>query len=761
MFQEKGFILTSKYYDIKNKLHLEFLGTNDNGAFKLIFNTEKIVFFIEAELDLKKSNIQFTEKAVHLKAFNKKPVKAIYTDSLVNFNLLKNFVRDNNIKTFELDVLPTERFLMERFIQGSIEFQGRSFEEVNGIRVFHNPQVKRADYTPNFSVLSLDIETGIDHSIYSIGMAYYSSQKNQEIVLMRAEENTRMSETVYYLKSEKDLLEGFLKYIHFFDPDLIIGWHVIGFDLNFLYNKCLQHNLKLSIGRGNSNIILEENPATGLTANLPGRLIIDGPPVLRSAFYKYKDFKLETVATAVLGTGKDISSDQGKVEEIENRFKNDKMALAKYNILDCKLVHEIYSKLNIYSFIINRIKNTGLLYDRVNMSTTAFDFLYLPRLHRKGFVAPNRFDLSRETEGSGGLVLEPDVGAHSTVGIFDFKSLYPSIIRTFGIDPLALTTNDEHSIKTPSHHSFNKENAILPELIADLMHKRAQAKLNGQSAQQQTIKILMNSFYGIMGSTKSRFYHHDLSSAITETGQWILNQTKNYFEQRGYKVLYGDTDSLFIKLRSINDIPDLLDNFNKTLSERLKNEFQVNSFLELEHEMTFDQIFFPPGRGQNEGAKKRYVGISNKNLVFKGMESVRSDWTEVSKIFQRKLFEYFFNGEDIESYIKEFIKELENGIYDEYLIYSKRLSKDPKEYDKNIPPHVKAALLLNHQGPYRLKKIEYVYTKNGPYPVQLNPGQYDYQHYIQKQLRPIAEDILKTKGQSFDSLMDGDQLTFL
>ena len=91
-----------------------------------------------------------------------------------------------------------------------------------------------------------------------------------------------------------------------------------------------------------------------------------------------------------------------------------------------------------------------------------------------------------------------------------------------------------------------------------------------KSFQKQTIKILMNSFYGIMGSTKSRFYHHDLSSAITETGQWILNQTKNYFEQRGYKVLYGDTDSLFIKLRSINDIPDLLDNFNKTLLYLMK-----------------------------------------------------------------------------------------------------------------------------------------------------------------------------------------------
>ena len=761
MFHEKGFILTSKYYDIKSKLNLEFLGTNENGAFKLIFNMEKIVFFTESEVDLKKSNIQFNEKVVPLKAFNKKPVKAIYIDSLTNFNLMKNYIRDHNIKTFELDILPTERFLMERFIKGSIEFQANSFEEINGIRVFHNPQIKNAEYIPNFRVLSLDIETGTDNSIYSIGMAYYSPLKNQEIVLMRADENKRMSDSVYYLKSEKELLEGFFKYIHFFDPDLIIGWHVVGFDLNFLYNKCLQYNLKMSIGRGNTNLVLEENPATGLTANLPGRIIIDGPPVLRSAYFKYKDFKLETVATAVLGTGKDISSDQGKVEEIETRFKNDKMALAKYNILDCKLVHEIYCKLNIYSFIINRIKNTGLLYDRVNMSTTAFDFLYLPRLHRKGYVAPNRFDLNREAEGSGGLVLEPEVGLHTLVAIFDFKSLYPSIIRTFGIDPLALTTNNEQSIKTPSNHSFNKENAILPEMIANLMQKRAEAKQNGQNAQQQTIKILMNSFYGIMGSTKSRFYHHDLSTAITQTGQWILTQSKEYFEDKGFKVLYGDTDSLFVKLKSINDIPYLLSEFNRRLSEKLKNDFQVASFLELEHEVTFDKIFFPPGRGQNEGAKKRYTGVSNKEIVFKGMESVRSDWTEVSKIFQKKLFEFYFEGQDIEKYIKDFIKELENGIYDEYLIYTKRLSKDPKEYDKNIPPHVKAALLLNYQGPYRLKKIDYVYTINGPYPVQLNPGQYDYQHYIQKQIKPIAEDILKTRGQNFDSLMDGDQLSLL
>jgi DNA polymerase-2 len=120
----------------------------------------------------------------------------------------------------------------------------------------------------------------------------------------------------------------------------------------------------------------------------------------------------------------------------------------------------------------------------------------------------------------------------------------------------------------------------------------------------------------------------------------------------------------------------------------------------------------------------------------------------------------FFAGEELEYYIKDFIKKLEAGNFDDKLVYTKRLSKAPSEYTKNIPIHVRAALKIEHNGPYRLKEVSYVITKNGPEPINNNPTGFDYQHYIEKQLKPIADDILISQDKSFDSFIVGDQLSF-
>ena len=101
------------------------------------------------------------------------------------------------------------------------------------------------------------------------------------------------------------------------------------------------------------------------------------------------------------------------------------------------------------------------------------------------------------------------------------------------------------------------------------------------------------------------------------------------------------------------------------------------------------------------------------------------------------------------------------GLYDDLLIYTKRLSKAAEEYTKNIPPHVRAALKINHKGPYRLKEVSYAITLNGPEPIQHNPRNFDYPHYIEKQIRPIADDILHTQNKSFDSFRLGNQLSLL
>lgn len=759
--QLKAFILTSNWHE-DEQFKLQYYCSSDLGPVLLKFDTEKFVFFMEQSSKTPSSSTHFQEKNLPLKTFDNKPVKAIYTKNSKDFFKIKNECAQAGVRLYESDIWPQDRFLMERFINGSLEVCG-DFKVIDGIRVFENPEVRSCDYTPVFTHLSFDIETGVDGSLYSIGVDYFGKREFRNVYMLSESDSIEHSQLSFF-STETKLINAFLKDFKAIDPDIIIGWHVIGFDLNFLINKCLKLKIDFNLGRDKKPLSVEEKKGLGFFTNMKGRVVIDGPPALRAAFYQFKNFKLETVATSVLGISKDIASDSGKVSEIERRFKEDKHALAKYNLLDCTLVTDIYRKLSLVEFMVERVRISGLLIDRLGISTAALDHVYLPQLHRRGFVAPNALDLDKEEQSTGGMVIEPVAGLHKNVGIFDFKSLYPTIIRTFNIEPLALVCADTNPIRTPVGNKFSKTEHILPELIENLMKKRFQAKQSGNKPLNMAIKILMNSFYGLMGSYRCRFYHADLPTNITQTGHWILKQSIEFFENRNLTILYGDTDSIFVKF------PDDINNMNKfaevisaELNIFLKNiildEFKVVSFLELEFEKTYSKLFFSSLRGTDIGAKKKYVGVCDHQIEFVGMEFIRSDWTDLSKKFQMELYEHFFNNEPIEQFIKMFIKDLKDSKYDDLLVYTKRLSKDPKEYLKNIPQHVKAALLINYTGPYRLKEVSYIVTMSGPVPVDNNPEKPDYEHYIDKQIKPIAEQVLKYHNTSFDSIHLGDQLS--
>ncbi len=760
MQQIDAFILSSHW--VSEESHsLQYYCCAADGPIVLKFNTEKFVFFAETRKMDQRFSTKFTKKDLPLKSFDGLAVSSLYTKNSNDFFNLKKELAQSGVRTFENDIWPTDRFLMERFIYGSLRVHGEIKEEGEQ-RVIYNPQVLPCDFTPKFNICSLDIETGVDGSLYSIGV-HYSGKIEHEFVFMLSDENKKIDEKLSYFKNEKELLESFIEDLRQKDPDIIIGWHVIGFDLKFLLNKCIKLGIKLSLGRDGSEISIDEKKGSGFFANIKGRVVVDGPPTFRSAFYQFKNFKLETVASELLGVGKDIASDAGKVDEIERRFREDKVSLAKYNLLDCKLVTDLYEKVDLLGFLINRVKVSGLLMDRLGISAAALDHVFLPPLHRRGFVAPNSSDIDREDPSTGGMVIEPSVGLHENVAVFDFRSLYPSIIRTFCIDPFSRVMAKVNPIHTPVGIDFSRSNNMLPEVIEKLLMKRGIAKQNNDHSMNMAIKILMNSFYGLMGSFRCRFYHSDLPKAITQTGHWLLKQTIEFFENRDLEVLYGDTDSIFVRLPENNKklASKLTEEANTFITRLINDEFKTDSYLELEFEKLYSKIYFSSVRGASQGAKKKYVGLLDGQLQFVGMEFVRSDWTDLAKKFQYSLFENYFMGASIESYIKEFVAQLKLGKFDEDLLITKRLSKDPKEYVKNIPPHVRAALLVNHTGPYRLKEVTYVMTMNGPEPIQMSPKNYDYNYYIDKQIKPLADQVLNSLGKSFDSISLGDQLSLI
>jgi len=786
MKSEKGFILTRSAYDRNGVCTLKYFGRSSSGPFQIIINHHKPLFFVQRNTEI--PDLPGMERRqVELQSFTNKDVDALYFESLNYYYEGKRTLANKQIQMFESDVRPADRYLMERFINGSVEIAGQN--ELKGeVTLWYNPALKPCKYIPVLKWLSIDIETepikqfGNNGLLYSIAAhGIFNENDIKKVFVLDKDNSHEDSEKVpgiegaeiEYRADEKDLILSFMKLVKEWDPDIIIGWHVIGFDLKFLADKCSTLHIPFALGRGTRNTTINERRSGMFSADIEGRVVIDGPQSLRSAFFRFNDYKLETVAMEVLGRGKDISPEEDKLKEIIRRFNNNKPALARYNLEDCILVTEIYKETGLIEQLKTRSLITGLPMDRVNMSVASFDHLMLPAVHRKGKVAYDTDDVIPGGHAAGGHVFTSTPGLYHHVVVLDFKSLYPTIIRTFFIDPLSLNVvlygkqgkTDLNTITTPSGHKFSSLEHILPEFLTKMMEQREKAKEENNLNLSQAIKILMNSFYGVMGTAGCRFYHPDLPSAITGTGQWILKTTASFLRDKGYNVIYGDTDSVFVCLKDEEFLnPEsagkyLQKSVNEHFNSILRNEFHVESKLEMEFEKYYSKFFLPAMRSSKEGARKRYAGYMDTGEIdFKGLEVVRSDWTELAKIFQTELFERFFKDLELINWIKDFVDRLKNGKLDNLLIYKKKLTKKAEEYTKITPPHIKAARLEDPESRKNLREISYLITARGPIPVSMNPTDIDYNHYIEKQIKPLADGVLFTINMSFDEIIEGRQL---
>lgn len=781
----QGFILSRQQYSAdKYSRHsgitLCYWLSSDHGPIKVLVPNQQAVFFIlikqralAAQL-LSKHNINVEFKDVAIKHFSGEQCIACYFSSSQALyqarQLLENQPLENQITVYEGDVRHSDRFLMERFIRGGVWVTGDVTQQAGFIQI-DNAQLKAADsYKPRFKTLSMDIECSGEGVLFSVGLV----GEGIDCVIMVGEPQ-QSEQTIHWCHDEIDLLTQLQQLVQQADPDIIIGWNVIEFDFNVLNRRADALGVKLLLGRGNGQLQIREGHFTRLT--LPGRCVIDGIDTLKNATYHFDSFSLANVSHKILGEKKLIQSDN-RLSEIIRQYNEDKLSLAAYNRQDCVLVNRIFAKLKLIEFAIVRTQLTGLELERMGGSVAAFTNLYLPLLHRSGYVAPNLGDHGLSFESPGGFVMESIPGLYKNVIVLDFKSLYPSIMQTFCIDPLGLIRGLEepdNAIAGFKDAFFSRTEHHLPNLIKKLASSRQHAKNTAQPMLSQAIKIIMNSLYGVLGSKGCRFYDPRLSSSITLRGHEIMQTSRLWIEELGYTVIYGDTDSTFVSL------PDQLDSDNckeigkqlaNTINEKwqqtIKQRFATQSYLEIEFETLYSPFFMPTIRGKTTGSKKRYVGQvqgdDKKELIFKGMETVRSDWTELAHEFQTELFETLFSDsftvEMLTPIIESYITRLYAGEFDDKLVYRKKLGQHLADYQKNIPPQVQAVKKYQATHPeFVINKgqiVEYVYTHIGA-ELYANMQQtqtsqkYDYAIYVEKQLKPIAQMILLPLNKDFNS----------
>lgn len=750
----KGYLLTRQWRDFSNGVDLSFWASSTHGPLRLHIPAQQAVCFVSRQRQVPlPAGAQ--RKALQLCTPGGDPVDGIYTTRQSHMADLHRQYGGAGL-LYESDIKPHDRYLMERFICAGFEATG-VVTQAPGYVSMQNPRLVPQAFIPQLTIASIDIETqGLSGALYSI--AIHCGDYSVVLMVSDTEVADDGSFTCHIFADEKALLIGFFEHLKKLDPDVLIGWNVINFDLDFIARKCEMLGVRLAIGRGDDeSAVLKPGVSQMRIARIPGRAVLDGVDMLRAAFWSFESFSLEHVAQQLLGYGKTIQS-ADRVKEIDYYYQHDKSALAIYNIVDCRLVTEIFEKAQLINFALQRAQMTGLPLDKTGGAVQTFDNLYLPRLHRKGYVAP-AFNSENSRHSPGGYVLDSTPGLYRNVIVLDFKSLYPSIIRTFLIDPLGLALGNESGVPGFEGAMFSREDHILPKMVETLWQQRDEAKADNNAPLSQAIKIIMNSLYGVLGTDNCRFHHYQLASSITRRGHEIILRSKKQIETSGYEVIYGDTDSLFVLLgesidaRSVDSIGQRLQReLNDFWQQTLRCEHNITSHLEVEYETHYLRFVMPTVRGSDSGSKKRYAGLvtgkTKPELVFKGLEAVRTDWTLLARDFQRQLYAKVFNDEPVDDFVRETTAAVLNGNCDELLVYRKRLRRKLSDYTRNVPPHVQAA--RKHSNPQHW--ISYIITTNGPEPSDERVSPIDYQHYVEKQLEPAADGILYFLDTSFQQI---------
>lgn len=784
----KGFLLTRHWRDAPTGSVIEYWLATHTGPKKVVLAAQSSVAFVEArhraavEAQLPAiPGLQLRE--LELKTFRQEPVIGVYARQHRLLGRLARALEPQNIPLYEADVRPHDRYLMERFITAGVSVEGGRPE---GTAIFDCRLQPAPDFRPALKVVSLDIETSAHEELYSIAL----DGTGERVVYMLGEPPAQAPEPddfrLVYCPGRKAMIEQLNEWFERNDPDVIIGWNVIQFDLRVLQGTADACASPLLLGRERQSVEWRKHPGkqSYLFATTPGRVIVDGIEALRCASWSFPSFSLEAVSQELLGEGKAIGDEYDKMAEIEHRYREDKPALAAYNIRDCELVLRIFDKARLLQFLMERAHTTGLQIDHFGGSIAAFSHVYLPRMHRQGYVAPNVGDTPSGAV-PGGYVMDSRPGFYDSVIVLDYKSLYPSIIRTFLVDPVGLVEGqyaaDEASlVKGPNGTLFSREKHCLPEIVATLWRARDEAKRARNEPLSQALKLLMNSFAGVLGASGCRFFNPKLVSAVTLRGHQIVRRTREFVEQRGYEAIYGDTDSIFIWLKRAHTNAEahaiaatLVRDLNAWWSRSLREEQGLESFLEIELDTHYRKFFMPTIRGSDVGSKKRYAGLSvdaagNEAMVYRGLEMARSDWTLLARQFQEGLLSRIFRGEPYQAFVADYARSTLFGEKDHLLVYRKRLRHRIDEYQVNVPPQVRAARIADEYNVkvHRPKQyenggwIQYVMTCNGPEPLEVRRSGIDYEHYLTRQLQPIADAILQPMGESFAALTTSQRRLF-
>lgn len=593
-----------------------------------------------------------------------------------------------------------------------------------------------------------------------------------EVLFLQGPGKAPTSPGIEVFPDEASLLGALAARIARIDPDLLTGWNVIDFDFKTIIARCEELGLAFDAGRTETPASFSERGGKRASLSIPGRAVIDAMRLVRASGSRYEDLALETVAREILGEGKSVAArGEAKLEELDLLRARDPDAFCAYCRRDSELVLRILAETGLDELTARRAALTGVSLDLAWTSIPAFERVYGSELRARKVAIPPKSDRS-VSGAAGGTVLEAQAGMFPRVLVFDFRSLYPSIMRTFNVDPLAYAratnrlgtvSSRGDDIAAPNGARFDRAEGVMPSLIAEYASEREKAIAEGDEVAAYVYKILQNSFYGVLGASGCRYARTEIAGAITSFGKKYLTFAQGFFEARGQHVLYGDTDSVFVlsgdqegyaKLMTMGN--SAAEELNERITKEIRDEYDLESYLRIRCEKVYERFLIPRLKGDQSGTgrgrSKGYAGLllspdGHSSVEVKGMEAVRSDFTPLARDFQVALLELIFSGAgeiELRDYCISEMVALKRGERDEKLVYKKMLRANAEDYASETP-QVKAARMMGWTS--RRGRVSYVMTKEGARPVgDVGMAKPDYDHYVSHQLLPIAASIADALG---------------
>ena len=653
-------------------------------------------------------------------------------------------------------IRPTE----EMILKGEESGEKHGFDEAMEVESIEAGGDGEAD----LSILAFDLEV-IDEEVI---MASLASEEDRRLICTEEID----SEYAEVVKDEKELLERFREYVNERDFDVITGYNTDEYDFRRLRERFQHHGMELKVARNGERMKFRRRGRFS-GAHVKGRMHLDLYPFVEHVVSPGLDSEtldLDSVAEEILGENKeDVSFSQMKEWW---REKENLEEFGSYAMKDADLALRLSEELVPQILELSRL--TGLVpFDacRLTYGQLTENFL-LREAKKRDILAPNRpmhdEQERRRSQGAyeGGFVYTPEEGLYEDISVFDFRSLYPTVMVAHNISPDTLDAENCSEVFSPEEFDFyfcQDEQGFFPELIEDLVSSRYdlkdEMKQKDEDSQeyerlynrQQAQKVLANAFYGYLGYTGARWYSKNCAQATTYMGRKYIEETIEEARSSGFEIVYGDTDSVFLRGKDIQENrEEFLEKVNGKLPE----------FMELEFEGHFKRGFFTSKKG-GEGAKKKYALLGETGeMKITGFAQVRRDWSPVAKNLQKEVLRAVLEDrvEDAAEKVSETTEKLKNQEYEasDLGIFT-TLTKPPEEYD-STSPHVEAARKAERRGDEIEPEttLEYVITRGGGSisdraELVKYAESYDPDYYIDNQVVPAALRVLKvfdyTEGQ--------------